>query len=284
MINKKLTYVSIFSFSWALKIFFNKIALGKGVNPISFITQAVFVSVLILTIYMLIINKDEIKYLNIDIYKGLFFAGSFFGMGYAIGLYGLKYSTSINYSFVIKSSIIFTPLLAILVLKEKTGKNRLFLIIAFLIGIYLILSAGNFILPRASDLLTLIAAFCFSCVVVIQKMLTEKTNSTIIAWGRTFFSLPIFIILTFFMKANITKIIFPELVFTVGFLVAVMAIFINKSINISTATYVSMMSMTVPVLNIILGSLFLNESINFLQIFGGSLVIFSGIKVQKLDI
>jgi len=119
MINKKLTYVSIFSFSWALKIFFNK----------------------------LIKNKDEIKYLNIDIYKGLFFALSFLGMGYAIGLYGLKYSTSINYSFAIKSSIIFTPLLAILVLKEKTGKNRLFLIIAFIIGIYLILSAGNFILP-----------------------------------------------------------------------------------------------------------------------------------------
>lgn len=118
----------------------------------------------------------------------------------------------------------------------------------------------------------------------MQKILTEKANSTIIAWGRTFFALPVFIILAFFMRANITKIVFPELVFTVGFLVAVMAISINKSINISTVTYVSMMSMIVPVLNVILGSVFLNETINFFQIFGGSLLIFSGIKVQKLNI
>lgn len=67
---------------------------------------------------MLIINKSEIKCLSIDIYKGLFFTGFFLGMGYVIGLYGLKYSTSINYSFAIKSSIIFTPLLAIFVLKD----------------------------------------------------------------------------------------------------------------------------------------------------------------------
>lgn len=86
------------------------------------------------------------------------------------------------------------------------------------------------------------------------------------------------------MKANITKIVFPELVFIVVFLVAVMAISINKSINISTATYVSIMSMIVPILNVILGSLFLNESINFFQALGGSLAIFSGIQVQNLNI
>lgn len=72
MINKKLIYISIFSFSWALKIFFNKIALSKGVNPVALISQAVFVSVLILTVYMLVKNKSEIKHLNIDIYKELF--------------------------------------------------------------------------------------------------------------------------------------------------------------------------------------------------------------------
>ena len=284
MINKKLLYVSVFSFSWALKIFFNKIALSEGVNPIAFITQAVFVSAPILTAYMLIKNKSEIKRLNIVTYKGLFFAGFFLGIGYIIGLYGLKNSTLINYSFAIKSSIIFTPLLAILILKEKRDKNRVFLVIAFIIGLYLIISGGKFILPRAGDLFTLISAFCFSCVVIVQKILTKKVNSTIIAWGRTFFALPVFLVLAFFMKADITKIVFPELVLTVGFLVAVMAISINRSVNISTATYVSMMSMIVPILNIILGSLFLNESINLFQVLGGSLVIFSGIKVQKLKI
>lgn len=118
MINKKLVCISIFSFYWAHKIFFSKIALSKGVNPVACISQAVFVSVLILTVYILVKNESEIKHLNIDIYKGLFFTGFFLGMGYVIGLYGLKYSTSINCSFAIKSSIIFTPPLAIFVLKK----------------------------------------------------------------------------------------------------------------------------------------------------------------------
>jgi len=284
MINRKLIYIGIFSFSWALKIFFNKIALSKDVNPISFITQAVFVSTLILTIYVIIHVKNEIKHLNISIYKELFFAGCFLGIGYIVGLYGLKYSTSINYSFTIKSTIIFTPLLAILILKEKRDKNRVFLLFAFIIGLYLIISGGKLILPQAGDLFTLIAAFCFSCVVIVQKILTKKVNSIIVAWGRTFFALPVFVIIAFLMRADITKIVFPGLVFIVGFLVAVMAISINKSINISTATYVSMMSMIVPILNIILGCLFLNESINIFQILGGSLVVFSGIQVQKLKI
>lgn len=284
MINKKLVYINILSFSWALKIFFNKIALSKGVNPIAFITQAVFVSVLILTVYTFIKNKNEIKCLSIDTYKGLFIAGFFLGVGYVIGLYGLKYSTSINYSFTIKSSIIFTPILAILILKEKRDKNRIFLVIAFIIGIYLIASGGKFIFPKIGDLLTLVAAFCFSCEVIVQKILTKKAKSTIIACGRTFFSLPVFIILAILMKVNITKLVFPGLVLIVGFLIAILAISINKSINLSTATYVSMMSMVVPILNILLGNLFLNESINLFQVLGGSLVIFSGIQVQKLNI
>ncbi len=216
-LNKKIIYITVFSFSWALKIFFDKIALSKGVNPVAFVTQSVFISVLILTAYMLIKSKNELKNLNLDTCRGLFFAGFFLGMGYIAGLYGLKHSTSINYSFVIKSSIIFTPLLVILFLKEKKDKNRLYLIIAFIIGIYLILSGGHPFLPKISDLSILVSAFCFSCVVIAQKMLTKKANSTIIAWGRNFFALPIFMILAFFMKANITKIIFPELVSTVGF-------------------------------------------------------------------
>jgi len=284
MINKKLVYINILSFSWALKIFFNKIALSKGVNPIAFLTQAVFVSVLILTVYTFIKNKNEIKCLSIDTYKGLFIAGFFLGVGYVIGLYGLKYSTSINYSFTIKSSIIFTPLLAILILKEKRDKNRILLVIAFIIGIYLIVSGGKFIFPKIGDLLILVAAFCFSCEVIVQKILTKKAKSTIIAWGRTFFSLPVFIILAILMKVNITKLVFPGLVLIVGFLIAILAISINKSINLSTATYVSMMSMVVPILNVVLGNLFLNESINLFQILGGSLVIFSGIQAQKLNI
>jgi len=47
-------------------------------------------------------------------------------------------------------------------------------------------------------------------------------------------------------------------------------------------TYYVMMTMFVPVINLILGISFLNETINFIQLIGGIVLIISGIMVQRL--
>jgi len=47
-------------------------------------------------------------------------------------------------------------------------------------------------------------------------------------------------------------------------------------------TYYVMMTMFVPVINLILGILFLNETINFIQLIGGIVLVISGIMVQRL--
>jgi len=47
-------------------------------------------------------------------------------------------------------------------------------------------------------------------------------------------------------------------------------------------TYYVMMIMFTPLINLILGILFLNEMINFIQLIGGIIIIISGIMVQRL--
>ena len=47
-------------------------------------------------------------------------------------------------------------------------------------------------------------------------------------------------------------------------------------------TYYAMMTMFVPVINLILGILFLHENIYFIQLIGGIILIISGIMVQRL--
>jgi drug/metabolite transporter (DMT)-like permease len=47
-------------------------------------------------------------------------------------------------------------------------------------------------------------------------------------------------------------------------------------------TYYVMMTMFVPVINLILGILLLHETINFIQLIGGIVLIISGIMVQRL--
>jgi len=56
----------------------------------------------------------------------------------------------------------------------------------------------------------------------------------------------------------------------------------NKTIRITSMTYYVMMTMFVPVINLILGILFLYETINFIQLVGGIVLIISGIMVQRL--
>jgi drug/metabolite transporter (DMT)-like permease len=47
-------------------------------------------------------------------------------------------------------------------------------------------------------------------------------------------------------------------------------------------TYYVMMTMFVPVINLILGILFLHETIYLIQLVGGTVLIISGIMVQRL--
>ena len=61
-------------------------------------------------------------------------------------------------------------------------------------------------------------------------------------------------------------------------------LFMNRTIYISNVTYYSMMSMLTPILNVFLGIIFLNETLSFIQIIGGSILIISGILVQRLKV
>ena len=70
--------------------------------------------------------------------------------------------------------------------------------------------------------------------------------------------------------------------FLTGLTEALIILFMNKTVRITTMTYYVMMTMFVPIINLILGILFLNEIINFVQLIGGLVLIISGIMVQRL--
>lgn len=282
--SKKLLYVSIFSLSWALSIFFNKLAINIGIKPVPYTVQTTLVSVVLLTIYVFFAFKKELRKINIEALRNLFFIGSLVGTAYIAGIYGLRLSTSINYSFLIKSTLVFTILLAFIFLKEKVDRKKALLLSAFIIGAYLITTGGKTIIPKIGDLLIIFAAFCFSSALVIQKQLTRKINPDIIAWGRMSFALFVLLLVGFFVKANFFQLIALRYVVLVGLLSAVLVIYLSKAISVSSASYITMMSMSVPVINTLLGTVFLKETMNIFQIIGGILIISNGILVHKWKI
>jgi len=285
MIPKRLVYSSTVAILIPFAIFIKKIALVKDVPPITLLVQLVLIASIILDINLLLFQRRYIKKIrNIKYreWKNTFFAGAFLFFAYFFSNYSLIFTTSINYSFLNKSNLIFIPLLAFLFLKEKITREKIFLGFIFFIGVYLITTSGQFIIPRFGDLLVIVATFFFSCFSVISKNLVKILEPEIASWGVISSAAILALILSFILKINIfssTGILF---VFLSGLLEGLIILFINKTIRITNMTYYVMMTMFTPLINLALGILFLNETINFIQLIGGIILIISGIMVQRL--
>jgi len=285
MISKKLVYSSTVAILLASSIFIKKIALTKDVPPLTLIVQFILIAAIILNLNLLFFQRKyirQIKKMKRWEWKNAFFAGFFLISAYLASTYGLRFTSSINYSFIIKSNLIFIPLLAFFFLQEKITKEKIYLAIIFFIGIYLVTTRGQFILPRLGDLLIIMAAFFFSSFTIINKKLAKMLEPEIISWGVTSCTAVFALILIFTMKINVFSSIGLLYVLLAGLAEALIILFINKTIRITNMTYYVMMTMFAPVINLILGILFLNETINSIQLLGGVVLIISGMMVQRL--
>ena len=285
MIPKRLVYSSTVTILISFSIFFRKIALIKDVPPITLLIQFVLIASIILNINLILFQRRYIKKIrNIQCreWKNTFFAGAFLFFAYFTSNYGLRFTTSINYSFLNKSNLIFIPLLAFLFLQEKITKEKIFLAFTFFTGIYLVTTSGQFIIPHFGDLLVIIATFFFSSFTIINKNLVKILEPEIVSWGILSWAAIFALILSFILKINVFSSIGILFVFLSGLAEALIILFINKTIRITSMTYYVMMTMFVPVINSILGILFLNETVNFIQLIGGIILMISGIMVQRL--
>jgi len=285
MIPKRLVYSSTVTFLISFSIFVRKIALIKDVPPITLMVQFILIAFIVLSINLLLFQRKNLKKIRSIKYKewkNIFFAGGALFFAYFISTCGLGFTTSINYSFLNKSNLIFIPLLAFFFLQEKINKEKIFLIFIFFIGVFLVTTSGQFIIPHFGDLLVIIATFFFSSFNIINKNLLKIIEPEIASWGITSFAALLALIFSFVLKINIFSSVEILLVFLSGLIEGLAILFINKTIQITSMTYYAMMITFTPLINLILGILFLNEMINFIQLIGGIILIISGIMVQRL--
>ena len=285
MIPKRLVYSSTVTILISFSIFFRKIALIKDVSPITLLIQFILIASIMLSLNLLLFQRKYLKKIrNIKgkEWKNIFFSGVFLFSGYLVSNYGLRFTTSINYSFLNKSNLIFIPLLAFLFLHEKITKEKIFLAFTFFIGIYLVTTSGRFIIPHFGDLLVMAATFFFSCFTIINKNLVKILEPEITSWGVLSCAATLALIFGFILKINIFSSAGILFVFLSGLVEGLIILFINKTIRITNMTYYVMMIMFTPLINLILGILFLHETIYFIQLVGGIVLIISGIMVQRL--
>ena len=277
-----LVYVTLFSLAWAIQTIINKIAINKGIEPISFSYQTLFGASIILIVYISFTQFNNFKKIEIKSIPKLAIIG-ILGDGFTtiLTFYALKYSTSINYGFIIKSTLIFSIILAFIFLKEKINLKKIILMFTLLIGAYLISTKGQTIYPKMGDLIILATAFFFSSSNVIARPILKKYSPEIVSLFKTFSGGLIilivspFIISQFYVIENVTLFILRSI------FVFLTVLFLNKTIETTSVSYMVMMSMMYSIFVTILGYIILNESMTIVQAIGGLLIIVSVILIQK---
>src|SRR3989344_389807 len=165
------------AFFWAISIIIARIVLSSGENVFNLIFWTTLLSSPY-WLYVLSKNKKELKTIRKNEVKILLGMGLISTVGIGIvEFFALKYSPAINYSFLIRSTILFTIFFAYLFLNEKLTRKKIILSIMILIGSYFLTTNGQIISPSLGDVFTLIeAALIAFGNNVLGKMATNKMS------------------------------------------------------------------------------------------------------------
>jgi len=283
--SKGLLFVMMFSIIWALQIIMSKIALNNGASAFAFLFQIMVVAAIILLSYILIFKKNTLRLVHRqDMRKLLLIA--FIGTAVAnmLGYYGLEHSTSINYGFLVKTAVFFTIVLSHFLIDEKIDSHKIILMITLLTGVYLITTKGIALVPNRFDILIVMSAFFYALTNTVAKTVLRDIPPDVVALFRLTFGAFFLLLLMPLFCQNFYVVVDYNLVIVTGILLAMMQILLYRTLKITSACYLSMMSMATPLIVTIIGVFILKESFSAVQTVGGALIIVSGILIHGKDI
>lgn len=278
--SKRLQFALTFNIAWTSLIFFSKKALNAGIEPIPFLVESSLVNLIVLSSYIYLFKRRAIEEIKNKDFKSFIGIGVFVAVAWLTEVFGLRLSTAINYSFIIETSFVFAIVLAFFFLGEVIHRRKVLIMTTIMTGAYLMSTGGALIIPKSGDILIVIAAFCYSASNILQKPVLKRVEADVVGWARVLFSLFIILILTTIFNVNTFSLVAPLFIFLAGCSSAATTVYISKTISVSSVSYLTVMSMLTPVVNVFLGTTFLGETINIYQVVGGIFIIGSIILAQ----
>jgi drug/metabolite transporter (DMT)-like permease len=289
--------VMMFSGFWALQIFVTKLGFNAGAQVLSFQTISILTALVLLA--FLTIPKFGPDFKNLFTQKPVLFWKLFFangiqsGLGTWLSIIGISMTAAINAGFLVKLATVTTILFASLILNERLTALKIFTVIAMLSGAYLLTTKGQVLLPQVGDLFILSACVCWSFGnVLVRKFLkTETIKVEVVTFQKPIAGLPV-ILLFIMISAWHPEILqalqgsgsccsptLASLPFALlnGICLAFTWTYLNRTLKVSSASYMTMMSMVTPVFVSILAMIFLGETLVLVQVAGIVLILSSGV-------
>lgn len=289
--------VLLFSLFWAMQIFVTKLGLNSGAQVLSFQFLSILIAMAVLFAFMLPKYKSMVGPFykeQTSLFWKLFLAnGIQSGMGTCLSIIGISLTSAINSSFLLKLTTVSTILLAWIILGERLTYIKVLMVFTMLGGAYLLTTRGEILLPQLGDLFILSACICWSIGnVLIRKYLTSYTvEADLITLQKPIAVIPVILLLVGVSElvpglygefqqimscCTLSLSILPFIVGN-GIFLALTWIFLNNSLDVSSASYLTMMSMVTPVIVSLLAMTFLEETMIWIQILGAGLIILSSV-------
>lgn len=290
--------VFLFSLFWAIAIIVSKIAFNAGAHPVTYLVQSSIISLILLAIYVLPLKYHELKNLPRKILGGIMLANAIhFGIGAFFNNFGIALTSAVNAGFLSKFAVVTTILFAWLILREKMTKSKLISIFIMIAGVFLVTTRGQVIIPQIGDILIILAGASFSLGnVLIRKFLKNNpVSGELVSFLRPIAGLPVLLIFVLFSSfypqeiqpsfvVNLSDLTYLPYLIVSGVIVSLLSIFLNRTLKVASASYMTMMSMMTPVMVGVMAMMFLGESLVNMQIIGAALIIISGIATHLLKI
>lgn len=198
--------------------------------------------------------------------------------------FALKYSPAVNYSFLIRTVILFTMIFAYLFLGEKFTLKKVILAILILSGAYLLTTKGQIIAFTKGDIFTLIEAALIALGNnVFGKMATNRMSTDLSASASFLIGVVPLASLAFFNQTIAIPKSF-SLILLLSLMYILITVFRFNAYKHATATYVTMVFSFTPVFVAFMAIPFLHEILTPIQIVGGVLIVLAGVAVEKLKI
>jgi len=289
--------ILLFSGFWALQLFVTKLALNAGAQVLSYQVLSLLAALAILAVLLLPRFGSEFRSLFRDkpgLFWRIFFAnGIQSGLGTCLSIIGISLTSAINAGFLVKLSTVTTILFAWLILKERLTVIKILMVFSMLSGAYLLTTKGQILLPRIGDLFILGACVCWSLgnVLIRKHLRSQLIKVEVVTFQKPLAGIPVVLVLVslalwtpgIFGSLNQVlscckppSAVFPYIIGN-GVLLTFTWTYLNNSLKISSASYMTMMSMVTPVFVSLLAMIFLGERMVWIQVIGAGMIILSGV-------
>lgn len=290
--------VIAFSVFWAIQIFVSKLAFLAGAQVAPFTIQTGLSAIILLSLYIFFFKKNKLRDLSKQVLIWLLVGSAIHnGLGSFLSNAGISLTTALNAGFLIQFTTVTTSVLAWLVLKEQMTKSKIIMVVMIMFGTYFLITKGQTLTPHLGDILILLACFSWSTGNIIIKSIMKQhpIDSDVVTFLRPISGLPLFLgfVLLSPLYPAPTRAIFQTNIFDFtyfpyallnGLFAVLLWIFLNRTLKIASASYMTMMSSLTPILVALLAMVFLKDTLIPIQWFGVALITVSGITTQLLKI